>query len=303
MTVYFPLNNSDDPNNPSGLYEYNLESGKNKLIFEYDNKYVILGCKIKNNIFYGVESVNNLILIYNFKTKNQDKIYLDQNVGVVNDICCHPTKDIIYFITNTNLGGHNGLVSQINFGLTKKYVHVLIGNHPNALLKMPLVSLSGINIYNNKLFFASLTSVYSYNLSDYILTDLTSDINNKDYPLYDNITFYNNDIYVAVFNYGSYMVKFGLENQYISQIADYILTLFFGSASYADKQRDNGKMTNTYIKFAKINKIDNSYKYYQFSEIISNFDKEITQIGMIYDNLYLLVNYKANSFAVIETEI
>ena len=161
--------------------------------------------------------------------------------------------------------------------------------------------MAGINIYNDYIYLAFLTKIYKINTNN--INDITIICDRlKLKPLFDNITIYNNLMNVAIFKYNSLTEYLIITNKILLNTTSYLMYYLTGDLLLLDKHNINRKMDNTEIKFIQMN-INTQEKYLiTFDKIIDEFDKEITQINQINENKYVLINWKANKFVIVDTK-
>lgn len=292
--IYFPLNYGDKLNCP-GLYSYNLILNKFNLIFKFPNNDIVFGCRISNNKFIGAVTSSNSIIIYDMINKNYK--YIPLLLGCPNDLCIDTdNKDIIYVGINTNNLSYNGIILRINIETEK--IEILIGDHLNAYLRKNLYSICGINIIKNIIYVSGLIEVYSFDKNN--LENFNIIIkNNKNNLFYDNISIYKDDLNIAIFDYNQTFMNIILKNKYLLSLSEFLFYLIFQDLGYLNKTNNDRKMYNSKIKFINLKK--NKYKLCYFDKIIDNFDKVSTQINKISKNKYIVLNYKANVFIIINT--
>lgn len=195
------------------------------------------------------------------------------------------------------------------FSLFSPPYFLVIGNHPKCEIKKNLYSVSGLGIHKNILYVISLCEIYSINAKDH--TDFKVIINkenNNDYPFYDNVTFYENYMNVAVYSYGQKIEYDVFKNGCLLKMSIDCFSNCLG-VGYFDKTNLNREQINTLdIKFLKIDlgKINNEknlyeYEYITFDQRFPEFDNEVTQITQISDTKYILNNYKAKFMLLINT--
>jgi hypothetical protein len=284
--IYFPLNISADIDDDSnGVYVYDINSKNFNLLFKPENRDVILGSKIYNNKFIGCVTNLDSIIIYDFETKEIEYIKVK---GCPNDLCIY--DDNIYVIINMNYRVYNGIVKKININTRKS--KTLIKN---------INTVTGINIIDNNLYIATLINVIKYNIITKKIKRIIK--NNKIYPFYDNITINNNKLNIAIYNYNQRLYYYYSKYYICLLIINYMVSFFVG-IGYYDIINNQRKMDNSKkIKFISYNTINKTYKINKFNININTFDYEITQIEEISENQYLLVNWKANSFVIINKNI
>ena len=287
--LYIPINNEISF---CGLYEYNFKNDTLKKIVSFTKKSIILGSKIENDIFVGCNTYDSSLMVCDLLNKTCYSIDL-KKYGCPNDIVFSTIKhNTVYIACNENKPGLNGNLIEVNF-ITKKI---------NAIkLKYKLESVSGINIYNNYIYLACLTKIYKINVNN--INDITIICDKlKLKPLFDNITIYNNLMNIAIYEYGNFMEYTMITNKLLLNIFTYSMYYLTGDLLLFDKKNINRKMNDAEIKFIQMN-INTQEKYLiTFDKIIDNFDKEVTQISQINENKYILINWKANKFIIVDTK-
>jgi hypothetical protein len=298
--LYLSLNKI---NSLGGLFRcklpINIKNNEYEKLLEYRQGDIIYTCKItKQNKFIGTLTTTNQVIICDLNdTKNI--LYIDM-IGLPNDLCIDPdNENIIYVGINIENETNYGNIIKMDYSDIKNIKQdIILGNHKTSQQKYPLVGLCGININKNEIMISTLNEVVVLNKVTNNLKQLVK--NNKEYGLFDNIQYYNNTAYIAMFaNSKFYYCLFN------SNCIKFLLTRYHaykGTFFDGDRTNKDRKMVkNSKISFISYNLSDDckKYTYNTFDKAIPNFDNEITQINKINDNTFLVLNYKADGFLLI----
>jgi hypothetical protein len=290
FNLYFCTNNN--LLNEYHLYKFDLITNKTKIIFKFPPKTIILGSKIKNNIFVGCVTSSNSIIVLDLLTKKYYLIKLKKH-GCPNDVSYdNICNDIIWVVTNKNIPGENGILLKINIK-TKKITNIDLG--------FAIGSVSGINIVNDHIYLACLTKIYKINKIDHKKNEIII----KDDPInkyfYDNISIYRNKLNIAIFDYQNSIGYTIITNKILLYISTLLVLLCIGDVVILNKLNINRKMSDSIIKFATYDLDTKKKEIYSFNKKIKNFDKTVTQINQIESNKFVLVNWKANCMVIVST--
>lgn len=329
------IKNTDDTNTTiMGLYRYRITAidtaiSPFELVFPFNE--TILGCKFRNGKFYGANVEINSLFIYDTDTQTSRSIPL--LVGCPNDLCVSRDDKYVFIGVNMDYHGHNGVVLRVD--LQTQAVIVLLGNHINAKLRTNLYSITGINRIENTLYISTLLNVVSYHVPTNSVDIIISDLKSTKYPLYDNITVYypstngigssrnllspssNPIITVAIYDYGQKTMYREMHNEPTLFCGVCSLSLLCGSSAYFDRVnyaniQSMSKSKISFIQWSQDSEtlpttntewLSLTYDYITFSDILPEFDKEVTQINKYSNNLYFCINYKANGIMLVKGSI
>lgn len=272
-----------------------------RFVFAFPNKSdVILGGKVneKEDLFVGCNTYDNTILVYYLKQKLYKYIKL---TGCPNDLCFSKDEKSVFVVMNIENSTYCGLLIKLN--IETEEVEYILGNTENCIKQFNLYSVSGIGITNDILYIATLPELYSINTNDYTDFNTLIDINNKNSPLYDNITFYHDSqnktlMNVAVFAYNQNTTYTVYKNKNLLKRIICCFSNCFG-IGFLTKINVDRRMDKLKIKFVKIDITDSTkknidnYEYLTIDKRFTDFDSEVTQITQITDTKYILTNYKA----------
>jgi hypothetical protein len=267
-----------------------------RFVFAFPNKTdVILGGKVneKEDLFVGCNTYDNTILVYYLKKKLYKYIKL---TGCPNDLCFSKDEKTVFVVMNIEHSTYCGLLIKLN--IETEEVEYILGNTENCIKQFNLYSVSGIGIANDILYIATLPELYSINTNDYTDFNTLIDINNKNSPLYDNITFYKTEMNVAVFAYNQNTTYSVYKNK---NLLKRIICCFSNCCGigFFTKINVDRRMDKLKIKFVKVDITDptkkniDNYEYLTIDKRFTDFDSEVTQITQITDTKYILTNYKA----------
>ena len=275
--IYIPLN-GEQPG--LYLYTFDVNSIQNTPLFEWDG--VIVGSKIKDNIFVGCNLIQNelgvisQIIKYNLTTKKQDILKCD---FYVNDIC-FDDKDvnIVYTISNVNYKKNNGIVHKIN--LTTGEMIVILDK---------IDSGSGINCIDGLLYIATLFNVISFNLENGV-HEIIIKSSQSNFPMFDNISIYNRELCIAIFDYNK---SFFYRITRIKWIKKMIMNLFSFTlgVSYFNIHNTDRTLSGKTMQFAIFNLDTKKTIFYNINYA---FDQTVTQIVKLNETTFILTNWKAN---------
>lgn len=286
--IYIPANINHNNIIKCSLYKYNLTKfTEAPVVMATFLNTIILGCEIKNKIFYGCITNTNCLLIYNLEHKQT--IRRLKLKGCPNDICVHDKK--IYLGINYNYRIYNGAVICID---TVTYAKTTI--------KSNLYAVCGIYVDDKNIYVTTLVNVM---IIDKVSSHRYSvSVSNPLNPMYDNVRMHDDHtIDVAIYNYDNRVQSCVLRNYCLLAMGQYLFSTFFGSGyyDYVNPSSQRNANLSKQILFANINHQIKETTYYKMSNDIPDFDYEITQISYIQSlDKYVMTNWKANKFIIID---
>ena len=301
VDLLLPLNSKTKTENDQGLYIYNTTTNELKMIFKYNPEEVCYRALYSNNTY-----------ILNFTTSNEIRVYKDNTIyksilleGCPNDICLDETGNKIYIAINRKFPANAGLICELDL-MTYSLRYILGENffgYTTAENTSSLSLVSGVYVKNNYLYVATLINIIKLNLID--LNDIKIIVNSSDfdtYPNFDNITIYNDNLYVSIYNYDDWLTNFVLRCP-ILNIIHTLYWYFTNSTFNANRNPDLSPMVeNSFVHYFKINYNNNTHEYKKMDIIFNDFDKLVTHIGKISSETYCMINYKANKFIIYTKE-
>ncbi len=267
-TIYFPLNSHIS----NGAF-YSYTKDKFTKLFDFRKGEIILGSKIYNDKLACV--CGNKILICDLLT-GENKKYIDLNGIIPNDLCIH--DDHIYCGGNVTTTPDCGVVLQICLTTYKQLV---------VIEKQELYFVCGINALNNNLYVSSLNAICVFDINSFDKTATFT--NNVDCPLYDNITVYKKELYVAIHQKSRFI--YGLINNAISKRIIYWSLIYSGLVAIADELNYWRRLNGNKISYIRIK--NGKATQYILDEA---FDDTTTQIARLDKKTMILVNWKATGF-------
>jgi hypothetical protein len=302
--IYFPLNGPK-----AGWYLY--DQGKFKIVNLFTDSEIVLGSKlvstnsemksnklintnnseIKSNKLVGAVSNKGTITIYDLDKKTTESIYVG---GYPNDLCVDDEDpNIIYVVTNIDFTIYCCKIYRVNL-ITKDVTSVF--------LDQKFIIGTGINIKDKQIYLSTLTNIYKIDKN----TSSVTVISNKSltYPFYDNVSIDsdNSNLNIAIYDYDQKLVTKTIEHPYLYGIFMYLISSTTG-IGYLDVTHNNIKPNNKQIRFLRYNITNNTGKFLQLDKTLTNFDNYVTQLNRIDENTFCFVNWKANSFLLVDLPI
>jgi hypothetical protein len=272
-TIYFPLNSLVS----NGAFYAYTRNKFNKL-FDFKKGEIILGSKIYNDNLVCVCA--HQILICDLLT-GENKYYIDLGRIIPNDLCI--IDNDIYCGGNVTTNPDCGVVLRI----CKPFLKENSRRCKQRIVVEKLDFVCGINTLNNKLYVSSLNAIAAFDLQTF--AKLETFTNNIDCPLYDNITVYKKELYVAI-HQKSPLIYSLLDNP-ISNPIIYWSLVYSGLFTIADGLNYWRRLNGNKISYIRI-KNGKATKYI----LDEAFDDTTTQIARLDKKTMILVNWKATGF-------
>ena len=319
-TISFSLNSSTG----GGLYLYKIDEKQYYKIFNYPKDFIISKFVMtKNGLFIGTIMLHNKLYFYNTKTKNQyiiDLPYIAREIildcedetiiylslynsyqtfhCVLYKLLIKDAVDILYGNTQTN-----------DYVVAHKIKRItVIENSQNAKCNLKLTTIHGLYMREDFLYFSTINNVYKINKKTYWIECLIGNI--KYLPLYQNISSLHSDnLCIAIFNNkkkvniidnrDGIIIKSGRINN-IKLLCKFSIFLFqLLKINFTNNSSFSRKPVVNPITFLKYNEKNNEVNYYTFDKIINDYNSEISHLEFIKKNLIIAVNYKENSFVLV----
>lgn len=289
-TVYVPLNNTVDANS-AGLYALDMSTKVFTPIFLFEPNEVVFVAKRTRKYFVCNVTTTNHILLYDH-TDGTRKHY--SVIGCPNDLCIDPDDDnVAYVVLNMEFTNKNGLLVRIylDTGLTE----ILLGRHKYALNNTPMDSFSGITIVDGTIYLCTLLNVISLkkDAPDVPGSCLVPASAFCTHPMFDNISIYGNKLHCAIFSYSDTLGYWVLTNHRLARALYWVASLF-GLLFVAQRTCIDRCMKPTKVHFLTYDRTTQTHEYVIIDRVLTECDKEVTQLTQLDDHHYLLVNYKAN---------
>ena len=247
----------------------NLRLGAIKFerLFDFQQGEIILGSKIHHNQLICV--CGHHILICDLLT-GENKKYIKLSGIVPNDLCI--VGNHVYCGGNVTTNPDCGVVLQI-----------CLATHRQCIVIDKRSFVCGINALKNKLYVSSLNEIAAFDLQTF--EKLETFTNNVDCPLYDNISVYKTEQFVAIFQ-KSPLIYSLLDNP-ISKRVIYRSLLYSGLLTVGDELNHWRRLNGNKISYVRIKNGMATHYVVDYA-----FDDTTTQIAR------LDKNWKAKWFIV-----
>lgn len=287
----------------SGLYVYGIKCSddsqtitypiledmlkETKPLFQFKDKEVIVGSKIRGNTWVGCNSAGSLI-IYSLDTKLKKEITFKRGY-YPNDVCFDTDDDnVVYVISNKNYKRLDGVVSKVS----------LIDGTVTDVIKN-IYSGTGINMKGDDLYISTLVKLYIANKYSYKIRPILSF--HEDYPLFDNVTIKDNVAHFAVYSYQCKSEYSFIKNQCLSFLGTSLMSCCCGVGILDRVNIDRTMHQHKVIKFMTYDCDTRQLVYNEFDRVIPEFDETVTQIEKVGEYSYLCTNWKSSKIVIINT--
>eukprot|EP01038_Epipyxis_sp_PR26KG_P014063 gene14063-18866_t len=307
QSLYFPLQNK---NMATSIYYYDVKKIQEKVVnitlLDPDiaegclttlENTTIFGCHIYGNKLYLACFNINKIIEIDLTTKAVQKY----RVSSPNDVCVD--EKYIYVAGGTEILGINyptlGRIYRID-KKTKKRTTYMSG----------FTSLSGIRVYNNKLYVARLFDVVTIDIETKKLVVISDCVENGVNYLSDNITIVNNKLYLSLYRImdNDEMLKLSVVPS-MGYFAGTIITQLANGVRGRKMNLSNPEQLLEFSLQDKMEKIsymiineDDTFSFKHLNEI-ENYDGHVTQICEIKPGIVLAANFKEAAAAIIKQTV
>lgn len=330
--IYIPLNNGDNKY-PSGVYTKSLSSNRDyeKLFYYERQSDIVMGCALSNDgdIFVGTVSNASALVVFDIKHNIGPKylslelsdstgsfwlynllqkllilvsLFLYSTFGLElrtnrehkvypNCVCFDKQEErTVYVLCNTDFSTDNCKIFKVD-----------LNSHLATLIPIEGVFAgSGISsVRANELYISTLTRVIRYDMNSGQSEILIE--NKKCGEFYDSITVFDQRVlFIAVFNYDRHLVSLVLRSRLLRAIVFALLSCTISLGYFNITNNDRSLPKNDQIRFVKYD-IESNEVECIIVDPIANFDRTVTQVVCLRENVYLLTNWKANRALIIET--
>jgi hypothetical protein len=293
-TLLLALNSKTRTESEQGIYRYHPSNGSFRKILRYAPDEVCYRCLQPKRGTY----------LLNMTTTNEIRLYkkglLVKNVlleGLPNDICLNKDATFCYIALNRAFLPNAGMICELrlrDFALRSLVGENSIG-HMRAVNTRSLSIVSGIQIHGDDLYIATLMDVLKVRLSN--LFDVSVIAKASDYatlPNFDNITVHKSRLYVSIYNYDDALTHFVLSSPILRTLVLMYLNVSGTVWDGNRKPNTTPMLAGSLVHYLQVDCETGAVRYVKFTRAFNNFDKEVTQLGPIDDDTFVMVNYKAN---------